>query len=242
MNQDPRSNLTELSRNSYPGRGIVIGLDETGKYFVQVYWIMGRKENSRNRFFGYDSKTGRVFTEAADPAKMKDPSLVIYDAMLEKDGTFAVSNGDQTRSFLGRTFQGGLDDWAYEPDVPNFTPRISAACYLESNRTGSKAIAEIGITRKSAWGTSSDRHIYSFEELGEGIGLCVTTYTGDGNPLPAFHGEPYPVFLRGSIEDIANNFWISVLDMENRVALAVKLIDRQSGRSTVQIINKYEKV
>src|SRR3989344_9010106 len=124
---EAETNLFALSRNPYPGRGIITGLDETGEYLVQVYWIMGRSENSRNRVFGCDDG-GRLFTEPVDPSKVKDPKLIIYNAMRESAEYYVVSNGDQTDTVIDSTyadFSGALMELEYEPDAPNFTPRIS---------------------------------------------------------------------------------------------------------------------
>lgn len=240
MNQDAWINLMELSQNPYPGRGIVLGVDETGRYIVQVYWIMGRSENSRNRVFGYDPKGGQVFTEAADPTEMKDPSLVIYNAMMENEQMYVVSNGRQTSDLANRLFISDfhpilVEKWGYEPDAPNYTPRISAAfCH------SGEFHFQMSIIRRCGWGLSS-HHLYRFSDIDKGVGYCITTYSGDGDPLPAFTGEPYPLPLKGSIKEIALTIWDALNDA-NRVALAVKFIDRSSGKSTVRIINKYAKV
>lgn len=238
MHEDRYDNLVKLSRNRYPGRGIVVGLNDTGQYLVQAYWIMGRSENSRNRVFEKDDNTGRVFTVAADPAKIKDPSLIIYNAMLERKGCFAVSNGHQTDTIVDadKSFFAAMQAWKYEPDAPNHTPRISAVCHLKN-----RIVAEMAILRKSPWSDACDRHLYSFEELGKGLGFCITTYSEDGDPLPAFRGEPYLLPLEGNIEVITGTLW-SALDSENRVSLAVKFINRTSGASAIRIVNKYAKI
>jgi len=234
------NNEVRLVGNPYPGRGIVVGLDETGQFLVQVYWIMGRSENSRNRVFGKDD-TGRVFTEAADPSKVKDPSLIIYNAMREAMPRYCwvVSNGHQTDPLVdsGESFALTMCRWSYEPDAPNFTPRISAASLW-----GPKDIPNvlISILRKSLWSDACDRHFYEINDLGKGFGYCIHTYRGDGDPLPAFQGEPYLLTLVGDIEGVANDYW-EMLNPENRVSLAVKFIPK-SGLSKVVIRNKYQKV
>ena len=241
-----RKNLERLRLSPYPGRGIVVGLDQTGKSMVQIYWIMGRSENSRNRIFGCDG--GRVFTEAADPTKVKDPSLIIYNAMDERPDVFVVSNGSQTdamlRGILGmEIFSRAVRSFQYEPDAPNFTPRITAVSVFELR--SSNFFVGISVLRKSRWGDSCDRSRDTFENIGHGFGLCVTTYSGEnvaeGDPLPWFRGEPYLVPLEGDAAQIAQTFW-NVLDESNRVSLVVKEINVVTKQSSVKIINKYEKI
>lgn len=240
MHELASTNLVTLRKNAYPGRGIVIGLDDTGEYFVQVYWIMGRSENSRNRVFGKDADTGRVFTEAADSAKVRDPSLIIYNAMAEIGDCFVVSNGDQTDTVIKavaekKSFGDAMRMRQYEPDDPNYTPRISAVCLPQSH------VMEMAVLRKSPWDNACDRHFYCFGEIGRGLGFCITTYSGNGNPLPAFQGEPYLLPLQGDLGTINKTLW-NALDSENRVALVTKFIHRESSHSTIEIINKFSKV
>ncbi len=237
-----RANLENLRRNPYPGQGIIVGRDGSGENRVQVYWIMGRSENSRNRVFGQDLETGRVFTEAVDPAKVKDPSLIIYNAMMEWNDCFVVSNGEQTDFVINAfvrnwTLFDAMYSTSYEPDAPNYTPRISAVCFARSGHF------QMAINRKSPWSEACDRHLYCFGKVQRGFGFCLTTYSGDGSPLPAFQGEPYPLLLKGdnNIKEVTGILW-DVLNPENRVALAVKFINRDSGKSTIEIINKYAKV
>ncbi len=238
-----QANFSALSQNPYPGRGIVAGLDETGQYLVQVYWIMGRSENSRNRVFKADGETGRLFTEAADPAKVKDPSLIIYNAMRERGDwyntlDFVVSNGDQTDTvtnsvgplYLSRVLDGRM----YEPDEPNFTQRITAVHSLWKE----KPQLQMSILRRSMFGAARDRIEFVYDYLYPGFGHCITTYVGDGNPLPPFRGDPLVMPLTGGREDIARTYWDS-LNEANRVSLAVKWIEIGNGRSDIHIINKY---
>ena len=241
-------NLRGLKVNTYPGRGIVVGKDLSGENIVQVYWIMGRSFNSRNRVFCSDV-SGRVWTEAADPAKVTDPSLIIYTAMREGGGLYVVSNGVQTDTafeFMGGgqydSFHKAMHLHQYEPDQPNFTPRISAACSLRPGNI----TAEMAILKKSPWEDGCDRYFYSFPIVHNGIGLCLTTYDGQGDPLPAFSRRPYPLpFYEDpekdyGIADVADMYW-QVLNEENRVSLAVKFINLESTRSQVKIINKFSK-
>jgi IMP cyclohydrolase len=235
MQNEASRNYANLAQNPYPGRGIVVGLSDTGQHLVQVYWIMGRSENSRNRVFS--STGGRLFTQAADPSKIQDPKLIIYNAMDERDGSFVVSNGHQTDTVIQRAgdiLENALREWEYEPDAPNYTPRITAVCGV---RVSNRPFAEMSILRKSAFGKGCDRSYYFFDELGQGFGFCITTYSGDGSPLPAFRGEPYLIPLHGDPFQIARGFW-EALNRENRISLAVKFIDLGSRASAIEIVNK----
>lgn len=236
-------NTNWLTQSPYPGRGIIVGRDETGNHLVQVYWIMGRSENSRNRVLSFKDdifEHGKLSTEPADPAKIKDPSLIIYNAMSEKDHVFVVSNGHQTKDVLfgicgGKKLISSLSKYTYEPDAPNFTPRITGVCNIRSDCTFGLAIL-----RKSIWNDSCDRLCYYYEEIRKGFGFCITTYNGNGDPPPAFTGEPLLVPLSGDIDTIANTYW-NLLNEKNRVSLAVKFIS-PSLKSSIKVINKYNKV
>lgn len=233
-----RHNLTLLRENPYPGRGIVVGLDSTGEYLIQVYWIMGRSENSRNRVFKADNHTGRLYTEAADPSKVKDPSLIIYDAMLERSPHFIVSNGNQTETVLKSTrplyLNTALADRNYEPDAPNFTQRITAVSSLGHGMV----YTQMSILRKSVFGEGCDRLLYEYVPA-KGFGHYISTYAGDGDPLPPFCGDPLLMPLdQGDMVEVAEDFW-KALNEENRVSLAVKFIEIGNGRSDIHIINKY---
>lgn len=232
-------NMLALGENPYPGRGIVIGTDKTGKYMVQVYWIEGRSPNSRNRVL--TEKDGAVFTEAADPAKMKDPKLIIYNAMRERGPRYVVSNGDQTDTVIqGIRSRYNLMDTMmereYEPDEPNFTPRITGLCSLDSLDPR----FQLAILRRSPWGTC-ERHFFTYEQVAAGFGYCIHTYMGDSDPLLSWHGEPLLMPLKGGIEEIAASYW-DKLDEANRVSLAVKFIHMELGVSDTNIVNKYTKV
>lgn len=240
------SNILALATNPYPGRGIVVGVDESGGYMIQVYWISGRSPNSRNRVF-CDDDSGRLFTMAADPSKVEDPSLIIYNAMREMRATskrYVVSNGDQTDTVVDEMCFFGcpsldlaLRGRQYEPDKPNFTPRITAMSELFDD---GRHRLEISVLRKSPFGDGCDRYAYDLGVV-PGFGYCVTTYTGDGDPLPSFSGDPILMPLVGGIEKIANDYW-AALNEENRVSLAVKSIHISSGHSSIHIINKYTQV
>ena len=242
-----QANLFNLSSNLYPGRGIVAGLDETGANLVQVYWVMGRSENSRNRVFKGDPNTGRLYTEAADPSKMKDSSLIIYNAMREYAGFLVVSNGDQTDTVIEKLRespqvncypQAALSSRQYEPDAPNFTQRITAVSSVWKNQHQGTGFS---ILRKSRFGTGCDNLAYEYPCIRPGFGFCITTYAGDGNPLPPFYGDPLLMPLTGSIKDIAETYW-KALNEENRVSLAVKFFEMANGHVDFHIINKYQQV
>ncbi len=237
----------ELYSNPYPGRGIIAGLDETGKYLIQVYWIMGRKENSRNRVFVEGAK-GVLKTEFADPTKGGDPTNVIYTAMSSlHNKRFAVSNGHQTNDALqaahwctlilaDTTF---LDKWTFEHDEPNFTPRITSVFSKEES-----PLLQISILKKSPLDDSCTQHLHIYNNLQPGFGYCVTTYAEnvpEGQPLPSFAGEPYLMPLEGSQEALLDSYW-TALNEENKVSLAVKFINRETFDQKLLIKNKYEKV
>jgi len=239
MTHETRRNLEALKNNPYRGRGIVVGLDETGRFLVQIYWIMGRSANSRNRVFASDA--GRLWTEAADPAKVADPSLIIYNAMRETKDLYVVTNGDQTDTIIeaalaGEDFRQALNTRVYEPDAPNFTPRISAVCSLSHGAP----VAELAVLKKSPFGNGCDRHFFRYEQFSPGIGYCITTYLGDGNPLPSFRGEPLALPLEGDAQAIARTMW-DALNAENRVSFAVKFIEIATGRSAIIVLNQYRK-
>jgi len=241
------ADLNEMSRIrgvTYPGRVVCLGKKEDGT-LIQVYSIMGRSANSRNRIFV--NSNGEVRTEAADESKVEDPSLIIYNALRELDKMYIVTNGDQTDTIHaamtnGDTFEAGLRTRAHEPDKPNYTPRISGLFDL---RNGTKA--RLSVIRKSAFddtGNVSEHHFYEYdfsEPCFCGKGLAVTTYMGDGNPLPSFDGNPFAVPIKGSSDEIADFFW-AALDSDNKVSLAVKEINPSTGKSSVTIRNKFTKV
>jgi IMP cyclohydrolase len=232
---------SHVTQNPYPGRGIAMGVSEEGK-LLQLYWIMGRSENSRNRVFE-TSQGGTLRTCPADPSKVQDPSLVIYEAMLEKGPHFIVSNGDQTRTIHQMLnidtngFETGCFARNREPDAPNFTPRISGMITLDR----SEAFFRLSILKaNAAQPERSDRNFYYKEAIQPGFGFLITTYMGDGNPLPSFQGEPIEIPLEGSTNDILKTYWEN-LHQDNRISLALKSIDPKTGKSDIQLINRYDK-
>ena len=235
-----QKNLLKLKENPYPGRGIIVGLDETGKYLIQVYWIMGRRESSRNRVFKIE-ENGVLKTEPADPSKVKDDEnsdLIYYTAMAQNQTKYSVSNGHQTVDALSETdLEYSLKNWEYEPDAPNYTPRITAVFrpFL------SPQMAKISVLKKSPSDNRCDRELYVVPLALPGLGFCVTTYSGDGNPLPSFEGSPYLLPLSGDISGVAQTIW-SVLNPENRVSLAVKFLEIKTRKISMEKINKYNAV
>lgn len=232
-----------LAGNSYPGRGIVTGVTSDGKFAVSAYFIMGRSENSRNRVFVEDGRGIR--TQAFDPSKMKDPSLIIYApvrVIKTAGGTdTVVTNGDQTDTAYdgmskGLTFEQSLRSRTFEPDGPNYTPRISSVLHIDSG----KFCYEMSIL-KSDMGDpeSSNRYTFSYENPKKGVGRFIHTYLGDGNPLPSFEGEPVAVSLDGmnDAKTLADKMWQN-LNADNKVSLFVRYIEIASGKEETVIINK----
>lgn len=225
-----------IRKNPYPGRGLVIGRGP-GSDWIQVYWIMGRSEHSRNRRFV--ASGGVLRTEALDPSKLEDPSLIIYEAMLEQAGVYLVTNGDQTRTIdaalrAGGTFEGALATREREPDAPNYTPRISGMLDLRG------AAAELALSvlkANRADPAHTDRYSFRPAPPPPGLGLGLTTYEGDGSPLPSFRGEPLVLPLDLEPEALLDRYW-AALDAGNRVACAVKRIPAGGARSEIAVRNQ----
>lgn len=229
--------VKELSATTYPGRGIVIGKSADGKYAVTAYFIMGRSSNSRNRIFVEDGKGIR--TQAFDPSKLEDPSLIIYAPVRVLGNKTIVTNGDQTDTIYElmdkqHTFEQALRTRTFEPDAPNYTPRISGIMHVE-NGSYNYAMSIL----KSNHGDSSSccRFTYAYENPAAGEGHFIHTYMGDGDPLPSFEGEPTLVEIEGSIDDFAETIWEN-LNEENRVSLFVRYINIEDGSFESRIINK----
>ncbi len=227
----------ELKSNSYPGRGIVIGKTPDGKKAVTAYFIMGRSENSRNRVFVADGNGIR--TQAFDPSKLTDPSLIIYAPVRVLGNKTIVTNGDQTDTIyegMDRqlTFEQSLRSREFEPDGPAYTPRISGILHIE-NGSYNYALSIL----KSSNGDPSGccRYTYAYEKPLAGEGRFIHTYLHDGNPLPSFEGEPKRVEILQDIDTFANLLWES-LNEDNKVSLFVRYIDIQSGAEETRIINK----
>ena len=232
------SNLqTRLKENPYPGRGLILGRNLEGAW-VQVYWIMGRSEQSRNRVFKYEKDILR--TEAADPSKVQDPSLIIYNAMREANRHFIVTNGSQTDVLYeglhqGLSFSQSLKSQQHEPDAPHFTPRISGDLDL-TQETGEVWLSMIKASATDS--NYSEYHFFHYPFLPKGYGYGLTTYQNNGNPLPSFQGTPCLLPLQGNASDIAITYW-NVLNEDNKIALAVRLIRTPEALPEVVILNKY---
>lgn len=226
-----------LSSNEYPGRGVLIGKSEDGKNAVIVYFIMGRSENSRNRVFVTQDEG--IKTQAFDPAKLSDPSLIIYSPVRVLGSKTVVTNGDQTDTvydFLkeGKTFEEALRTRTFEPDEPNFTPRISG----EADIAGGELFYKLSIL-KSANGNpdSVRRYFYEYNSPVNGRGHIIHTYKHDGNPIPSFEGEPVEVELKGDIDSLTEKVWEG-LNENNKVSLFVRYIDIKTGKTETRIVNK----
>ena len=233
-----RAFTRRLEQNPYPGRGLVLGRSEDGDAWLQLYWIMGRSPNSRNRIFVADGPTLR--SEPFDASAVEDPSLILYDAMLELERVYLVSNGDQTRTLQRALEQGGSFEEALatrerEPDAPNFTPRISGMIDL---RREAPVFALSVLKASRADPAHTDRHTFWPAPPPRGLGLGLTTYLGDGAPLPSFEGEPLWLPLTGPPEAVLERYW-EALDPENRVSLAVKRIPLRGGAGRLLIRNRH---
>jgi len=226
-----------LSGNPYPGRGIFLGLTPNGNQAVLAYFIMGRSENSRNRVFVLDGAD--LKTDAYDPAKLADPSLVIYTALRLFEDHFIVTNGDQTDTIYetmkhGGSFEHALYTRAYEPDAPHFTPRISGLITIADNHLQYK----LSILKKGN-GEDCQRFFYGYAEPRAGEGHIIHTYMGDGSPLPCFNGEPVCLNTDNDIEVFTQELW-AALDKENRVALHVRYHDiKHSGSGQSCTVDRF---
>ena len=227
----------ELSSNAYPGRGIVIGKTPDGKKAVTAYFIMGRSSNSRNRVFVTEGEGIR--TEAFDPSKLEDPSLIIYAPVRVLNNYTIVTNGDQTDTIFdgmskGETFEQSLRIREFEPDGPNYTPRISGIMKVENN-TFHYAMSIL----KSNNGNpdACNRYTFTYENPVNGEGHFIHTYMHDDNPLPSFEGEPKLVAIDNDMEVFANMLWEN-LNADNKVSLFVRYIDIETGSYETKIINK----
>lgn len=227
----------ELKGNAYPGRGIVIGRSADGTKAVTAYFIMGRSENSRNRVFVEDGEGIR--TQAFDPSKMKDPSLIIYAPVRVLGSRTIVTNGDQTDTIyegLGRqlTFEQSLRSREFEPDAPNYTPRISGIMHIED---GAYDYAMSILKSNNGDPDSCHRYTFTYENPAAGEGHFIHTYMGDGDPLPSFEGEPTLVEIPDDMDAFTELVWNS-LNEDNKVSLFVRFIDIATGKYETRIVNK----
>ena len=227
----------ELRGNSYPGRGIVIGRSADGTKAVAAYFIMGRSENSRNRVFVEDGEGIR--TQAYDPSKLEDPSLIIYAPVRVLGNKTIVTNGDQTDTIYDQmdrqmTFEQSLRCREFEPDGPNYTPRISGIMHVEN---GKFSYAMSILKSNNGNPESSHRYTFAYENPAAGEGRFIHTYKCDGNPLPSFEGEPKLVSIPDDMEAFTDLVWNS-LNADNKVSLFVRYIDIATGTYETKIINK----
>ena len=227
----------ELKNNSYPGRGIIIGRTPDGKKAVTAYFIMGRSENSRNRIFVEEGEGIR--TQAYDPSKLTDPSLIIYAPVRVLGHRTIVTNGDQTDTVYegmekGLTFEQSLRSREFEPDAPNYTPRISGLMELEN---GGYSYSLSILKSNNGDPACCNRYTFSYENCAAGEGHFIHTYLHDGNPLPSFEGEPKLVAIPDDMEKFTNMLWNN-LNPENKVSLFVRYIDIATGKYETVIKNK----
>ncbi len=225
-----------IRENPYVGRGIIVGKTADGKNAVSAYFIMGRSANSRNRIFA--KRDGVVYTEPFDASKVEDPSLIIYAAVRECGNRLVVTNGDQTDTIVeglpaGKTFEQALESRAFEPDFPNWTPRISAMLTFE----GGNFSYRMSILKSvDAEGSDCARYVFAYPSKA-GLGHFLHTYVTDGNPIPTFQGEPERVEIPNDMEAFTERLW-NALNEQNKISLYVRYTDFATGKSRETIINK----
>ena len=228
-----KSLANELNTNSYPGRGIVLGQSDDGKFAVAAYFIMGRSVNSRNRIFE-ENERGGIRTKAFDESKMEDPSLIIYNPVLKFNGDTIVTNGDQTDTIYdsfskGDCYHDALITREFEPDAPNYTPRISGILKENGNYN-------LSILKSNCGEPECVRFFYEYPAR-RGLGHFIHTYKCDGNPIPSFEGEPKKVAIPNDINEFTDGLWNS-LNADNKVSLFVRFIDLATGETKTKIVNK----
>ena len=225
-----------LAANTYPGRGIVVGLSEDKKYAVSAYFIMGRSENSRNRVFIEEGD--EVIIHPFDASKVEDPSLIIYSPLRKYENKLIVTNGDQTDTVYdglvaGKSFSEALTARCFEPDAPNFTPRISAMLtFGEGAFTYQMSI----LKSADAEGSACNRFTFDYAPIA-GVGHFLHTYNCDGNPIPTFTGEPERIALRGDIDSLTKEIWEN-LNEQNKISLYVRFTELATGKTENRMINK----
>lgn len=225
-----------IDGNTYPGRGIIIGKTPDGKNAVTAYFIMGRSVNSRNRVF--EQIDGGIITKAFDESKLEDPSLIIYSPVRTLENKIIVTNGDQTDTIYdfvkdGKSFEDALRTREFEPDAPNFTPRISGMLTFENGDFTYKMSI---LKSADAKGGACSRYFYEYPAL-PGIGHFIHTYNCDGDPIPTFTGEPERVCLQNDIDGFSDSLW-AALNADNRISLYVRFADLKAGSEETRIINK----
>lgn len=225
-----------IKDNPYVGRGIVIGKSKDGKNSAFAYFIMGRSENSRNRIF--EKNADGIFTKPFDESKVSDPSLIIYSAVRKIDNKVIVTNGDQTDTIYdfiknGKTFEEALSTREFEPDAPNFTPRISGMLTFNDNSFSYKMSI---LKSADEEGSACIRETFSYPSI-NGLGHFIHTYNHDGNPIPTFTGEPERVEIPNDIDEFTSDLWDG-LNEDNKISLYVRYTDIQSGEIKDRLINK----
>lgn len=225
-----------LSTNPYPGRGIILGKTKDNKNAVAAYFIMGRSNNSRNRIFV--ERESEVFTEPFDPTKVEDPSLIIYAAIRQYKNNLIVTNGNQTDTIYdgltaGKTFSESLESREFEPDGPNFTPRISGVIEFQDNDFDYKMSILKSI---DAEGSACARHTYSFPSVA-GLGHFLHTYVTDGNPIPTYQGEPSRIEIDNDINLFTDKIWKSLND-DNKISLYVRYVNLETNETLNVMKNK----
>lgn len=228
-----------IENNSYVGRGIIIGKSEDNKKAVTAYFIMGRSENSRNRIFV--EKENEVIIYPFDESKVEDPTLIIYSPIKVLENETIVTNGDQTDTIYeyiknGKTFEEALETRKFEPDKPNYTPRISGILKIDKT----KFTYKMSILKSAdEVGSECNRYTFSYNSL-SGVGHFIHTYMCDGNPIPTFVGEPERVQIPNDIDEFTNSIWNN-LNEQNKISLYVRYIDLATGEVTNRLINKNNK-
>ena len=237
MNIYEINDIAELIKdNSYVGRGIVIGKTEDAKKACVAYFIMGRSANSRNRVFV--ERDNALFTEPFDASKVEDPSLIIYAALRKYENKLIATNGDQTDTIYdgikaGKGFAEALRAREFEPDAPNFTPRISGMItFGKGDFTYEMSILKSADEK----GSACNRYTFEYPSLA-GLGHFIHTYVCDGNPIPTFQGEPERVKIGNDIDEFTNSLW-NALDKDNKISLYVRYIDLETGAEDNRLINK----
>lgn len=236
MSYEIKTLKSALAGNPYVGRGIVIGKSEDGTHALFGYFIMGRSANSRNRVFVEEGENLR--TEPFDESKVEDPSLIIYSPVKTAGKKVIVTNGDQTdtiEEFLkkGKCFRHALSTRAFEPDSPNFTPRISGILNFEGKFSYSMSILKSADEK----GSACNRYTFDFEPL-NGLGHFIHTYVTDGNPLPTFFGEPERVQIKNDLREFANEIWDN-LNKDNRISLYCRSIEIATGKWESVLFNRF---
>ena len=225
-----------LKNNAYAGRGIVIGKSEDGTKSCVAYFIMGRSANSRNRIFVENGE--EVIIHPFDVSKVEDPSLIIYSPIRKYENKLIVTNGDQTDTVYdglvaGKGFACALRSRMFEPDAPNFTPRISGMLTYENDDFS----YQMSILKSAdAQGSACSRFTFEYPSIA-GLGHFLHTYMCDGNPLPTFSGEPERVAIKGDIDEFTANIWNS-LNEDNKISLYVRFTDLKTGVIENRMINK----